>query len=56
MVEIPAYYRTRELGNSKSSFLKMLFSYTKALLRLRLETNRFGKVDREREKEFHTSK
>jgi dolichol-phosphate mannosyltransferase len=56
MVEIPAYYRSRESGNSKSSFLKMLFSYTNALLRLRLETSHYGKVDQKREEEFHTSK
>jgi dolichol-phosphate mannosyltransferase len=56
IVEIPAYYRSRESGNSKSSFLKMLFSYTNALLRLKLETNRFGKVDQQREEDLNTSK
>ncbi|MBA4376179.1 MAG: dolichol-phosphate mannosyltransferase [Anaerolinea sp.] len=38
LVEIPASYRSRESGISKSSFLKMLFTYTSALLKLRIET------------------
>lgn len=40
IVEIPAYYRSRESGNSKSQFFKMLFSYTSALLKLVFENYR----------------
>lgn len=43
VVEIPANYRSRESGNSKSSFFKMLFTYTGALLQLRLENRRNAK-------------
>lgn len=43
VVEIPANYRSRESGNSKSSFFKMLFTYTGALLQLRLENRRKAK-------------
>ncbi len=36
IVEIPAIYRVRTSGQSKSTFLKMLFTYSLAALRLRL--------------------
>jgi dolichol-phosphate mannosyltransferase len=36
IVEIPAVYRVRVSGDSKSTFLKMLFTYSFAALRLRL--------------------
>ncbi|MBF0386271.1 MAG: glycosyltransferase [Candidatus Omnitrophica bacterium] len=35
IVEVPALYRTRHAGKSKSNFLKMLFTYGMAALRLR---------------------
>jgi len=35
IVEIPSFYRARLSGKSKSNFLKMLFSYTKAALQLK---------------------
>lgn len=38
VLEIPANYRSRESGKSKSSFVKMLFSYTKELLNLRFKS------------------
>ena len=37
IVEIPAQYRTRKEGASKSNFLKMLFAYTRAMLLLKLD-------------------
>jgi dolichol-phosphate mannosyltransferase len=36
IVEIPAVYNVRTSGTSKSSFVKMLFSYSHAALQLRL--------------------
>lgn len=36
IVEIPAVYGLRKYGQSKSTFMKMLFTYTFAALRLRL--------------------
>lgn len=38
IVEIPTIYRTRKFGNSKSNFLKMMFSYGIAALKLRTST------------------
>lgn len=38
-VEIPAYYFSRKTGKSKSRFFKMLYSYTVALINLRIEIN-----------------
>lgn len=36
IVEVPARYQVRKAGYSKSNFLKMLFSYTWAILKLKL--------------------
>jgi hypothetical protein len=36
IVEIPAEYKTRTAGHSKSSFVKMLCTYSAAALKLRL--------------------
>jgi dolichol-phosphate mannosyltransferase len=36
VVEIPACYRARRAGRSKSNFIKMLWGYTGAMLRLRM--------------------
>ena len=38
IVEIPAIYRLRTYGASKSSFLKMLFSYSRAAMILRMSS------------------
>jgi len=38
VVEIPAVYRLRTHGASKSNFLKMLFSYSKAAILLRISS------------------
>jgi dolichol-phosphate mannosyltransferase len=35
IVEVPAKYMVRKTGNSKSRFVRMLFSYTVAALKLR---------------------
>jgi len=43
MVEIPAFYRSRNAGNSKSRFFSMLFSYTSALLKLKLDARHYKK-------------
>jgi dolichol-phosphate mannosyltransferase len=37
IVEVPAVYSRRRLGSSKSNFLRLLFSYTKAVVQLRRE-------------------
>jgi dolichol-phosphate mannosyltransferase len=37
IVEIPAQYAVRKTGNSKSQFVRMLFSYTVAAIKLRAE-------------------
>ena len=39
IVEIPATYRARTAGKSKSPFLKMLFWYSRAAIRLRIATS-----------------
>lgn len=38
IVEIPAVYRTRKYGNSKSNFVRMLLSYGTAALKLRMSS------------------
>ena len=38
VIEIPAIYRVRTYGTSKSNFLKMLFSYSKAAILLKLNS------------------
>jgi dolichol-phosphate mannosyltransferase len=43
MVEIPAFYRTRTSGTSKSRFFHMIFSYTDALIRLKLDAKKYLK-------------
>jgi len=40
VVEIPAIYRMRQLGSSKSNFSKLLFSYTGALINFKMQTAR----------------
>jgi dolichol-phosphate mannosyltransferase len=40
IVEIPAQYVVRKTGNSKSQFVRMLFSYTLAALKLRKEVKK----------------
>lgn len=40
VVEIPAKYVVRKTGNSKSQFVRMLFSYTLAALKLRAEVRK----------------
>jgi dolichol-phosphate mannosyltransferase len=40
IVEIPAQYMARKTGNSKSRFIRMLFSYTLAALKLRFEVQK----------------
>ncbi len=37
LLEIPVKYRTRQKGQSKSVFWKLFFSYTRALIKLKLE-------------------
>ncbi len=43
MVEIPAFYRSRTAGTSKSRFFSMIFSYTEALIRLKLDAKSYRK-------------
>jgi len=38
VIEIPAIYRVRTYGSSKSSFLRMLFSYSRAAILLRMSS------------------
>lgn len=38
LVEVPAQYRGRHKGKSKSNFVRLLFLYTRALLKLRIES------------------
>ena len=40
IVEIPTIYRTRKYGTSKSNFVKMMFSYGVAALKLRVSTRK----------------
>jgi dolichol-phosphate mannosyltransferase len=40
IVEIPAVYHARQYGSSKSHFLKMLFTYSRAALQLRASYSR----------------
>ena len=40
IVEIPTIYRTRKYGTSKSNFVKMMFSYGVAALKLRMSTRK----------------
>jgi len=42
IVEIPATYRVRDKGTSKSNFLKMLFSYSRAVVALRRSARRIA--------------
>ena len=44
IVEIPAVYRTRKAGTSKSNFGKFLFTYTVAAIRLTRERTRAKRV------------
>ncbi|HXT16697.1 MAG TPA: glycosyltransferase [Gemmatimonadaceae bacterium] len=44
VVEIPAIYRARTAGTSKSSFLRMLFTYTRSALQLRRMSKRADAV------------
>jgi dolichol-phosphate mannosyltransferase len=39
IVEIPAKYRSRTAGKSKSTFVKMLYSYSRAAIRLRFASS-----------------
>jgi dolichol-phosphate mannosyltransferase len=43
VVEIPAQYRARTKGKSKSNFVKMLFTYTKAMIKMRIDSARHHK-------------
>ena len=43
IVELPAIYRVRTAGKSKSNFLMMLFTYTRAVVKLRLSAPRYRK-------------
>jgi len=38
IIEIPSYYHTRQKGTSKSNFGKLLGSYTRALIRLKIDS------------------
>lgn len=40
VVEVPAQYRVRDKGESKSNFAKLLFSYTRAMLALKADSAR----------------
>jgi dolichol-phosphate mannosyltransferase len=40
VVEIPAIYEVRHAGTSKSNFLKMLITYTGAMVRLKLQSRK----------------
>ena len=40
IVEIPAQYRARDEGSSKSNFMKLLLSYTSAVIKLRIAASR----------------
>ena len=42
IVEIPAIYRTRHAGTSKSNFGKILFTYTAAAVKLKRAARRNG--------------
>jgi dolichol-phosphate mannosyltransferase len=42
VVEIPAIYRVRTYGTSKSNFLKMLFTYSRAAIRMRARGRKAG--------------
>lgn len=44
VVEIPAQYHARTHGRSKSNFVKMLYSYTKAMIQMRLVSKRLDKI------------
>lgn len=43
VIEIPAVYRLRTHGASKSSFLRMLFSYSKAAVMLKLGSSKIAR-------------
>jgi dolichol-phosphate mannosyltransferase len=45
IVEIPAQYLARRTGVSKSHFLKMLWQYTLAAIRLKNQAARYGRAD-----------
>jgi len=44
IIEVPAYYNTRQKGSSKSRFWKLLLDYTAALVKLKLDTRREEKA------------
>lgn len=43
ILEIPAFYRTRTAGTSKSRFFNMIFSYTDSLITLKLDAKKYKK-------------
>jgi dolichol-phosphate mannosyltransferase len=43
VIEIPAIYRVRTYGSSKSNFLRMLFSYSRAAILLRISSKSPGR-------------
>ena len=45
IIEVPAYYDTRQKGSSKSKFWKLLFEYTAALLKLKADAHREEKAE-----------
>ncbi len=40
IIEVPVIYKKRPWGESKSNFLKMVFSYTKALFKIKFSANK----------------
>jgi dolichol-phosphate mannosyltransferase len=43
ILEIPAFYRTRTAGTSKSRFFNMIFSYSDSLIKLKLDAKKYKK-------------
>lgn len=46
IIEVPAQYLMRSQGSSKSNFFKMIFTYTKAMLCLKLDAARYARNNR----------
>ena len=46
IIEVPAQYLMRSQGSSKSNFFKMIFTYTKAMLCLKLDAARYERNNR----------
>lgn len=47
IVEIPAIYASRKSGVSKSKFLKMIFSYSYAMIKLKWKSTKYQRIKRQ---------